>query len=67
VAIFQIGEMVQGGAVILYKLPRTDDKGLCSKESGQELSESLCPAEDEHHIYGIPVGMHRTATAKLLV
>lgn len=44
-AIFQMGEMVQGGAVTLYKLSRTDDRGLCFKESGQELSESLCPAE----------------------
>ena len=66
-AIFQMGEMVQGGAVTLYKLPRTDDRGLCFKESGQELSESLCPAEDGQRIYGIPVGIHRAATAKLLM
>lgn len=66
-AIFQMGEMVQGGAVTLYKLPRTDDRGLCFKESGQELSESLCPAEDGQRIYGIPVGIHCAAMAKLLM
>lgn len=67
VAIFQMGEMVQGGAVTLYKLPRTDDRGLCFKESGQELSQSLCPAEDGQRIYEIPGGIHCTAAAKLLM
>lgn len=66
-AIFQMGEMVQGGAVTLYKLPRTDDRDLCFKESGQELSESLCPAEDGQCIYRTPVGIHCIATAKLLL
>lgn len=67
VAIFQMGEMVQGGAVTLYKLPRTDDRGLCFKESGQEHSELLCPTEDGQHIYGIPVGIHCADAAKLLM
>lgn len=30
-AIFQTGEMVQGGAVTLYKLSRTDDGASASK------------------------------------
>lgn len=62
-----MGEMVQGGAVTLYKLPRTDDRSLYFNESGQELNELLCPAEDGQHIYGIPVGIHCAATAKLLI
>lgn len=66
-ANFQMGEMVQGGAVIPYKLSRTDDRGLCFQQSGQELSESLCPTEDGQCIYGIPVGIHCATTAKLLM
>lgn len=66
-AIFQMGEIVQGGAVTLYKLPRTDERSLCFKESGQELSESLCLTEDGQHIYGIPVGVHCEGTTKLLM
>lgn len=66
-AIFQMGEMVQRGATTLYKLPQTDDRRFCFKESGQEPSESLCPAEDGQRIYRIPVGIHCAATAKLLM
>lgn len=66
-ATFQMGEMVQGGAVTLYKLPRTDDRGLCIKDFGQEQRELLCPTEDGQHIYGIPVGIRCTVAAKLLM
>lgn len=65
-AIFQLREMVQVGALTLYKLPRTDDRVLCFKEFGQELSESLCLDEDGQSVYEIPVAIHCTATAKLL-
>lgn len=66
-AIFQLVEMVQAGALTLYKLPRTDDRGLCFREYGQELNESLCPSEDGQSVYEIPVTIHCTATAKLLI